>query len=374
MLMLLLRFSRADFSLVFILPQGLKLKVLPGVSRSTQEGRLSAEPVFSKHSCQRQLPSSTLPSFSDVPTVATKLEMDTDDPLNLFQQSLERSSNLPLTIELCNDAGALLPGGRPTKSVEDFLYGGGAISIIDTILKPVRTHLVSLTCLLCGADIVNFLSLQADTFPALERASITFIHTFDAPRSPFAQNLLECLNFTVFENHAALKEATFDILNGINPLDLKLPWTKLMKLNLSRNPISPLLFLRLMRSVSASLVDGAFQIEFPRISHRPLRPRYFDVLMPHLSTLRLKLVNPASILPSSSTSASLASGLSMSSGTTISRPEAEMKTASVIQVEVVSASAKDRAYIAGNDESDLEDQMMNIRGHTAEEESDRNIG
>ncbi|CAA7261307.1 unnamed protein product [Cyclocybe aegerita] len=213
--------------------------------------------------------------------------------VQLFQQSVERSSGLPVTVELYDDVGALLPGGRTAKSVEDFLYGGGGISIIDTILQPIRRCLVSLTCLLCGSDIINFLRLPSDTFPALECVSITFIHTLDTPRSPFTQDLLECLNFTVFESHGALKEAKFDILNGISPLDLKLPWAQLTKLDMNRNPISPLLFLRLMRRASSSLVEGSFHVEFPRISQRPFYPRYFDVLMPRLTTLHLKLVNPS---------------------------------------------------------------------------------
>ncbi|KAJ3509339.1 hypothetical protein NLJ89_g5271 [Agrocybe chaxingu] len=191
------------------------------------------------------------------------------------------------------DVQAPLPSGDAANAAEDYLYGGGDISIIDTVLLPIREHLVALTCLLCGSDVARFLHLPSNTFPALESVSITFIHTLDTPRSPFTRNLLDCSNFTVFENHPALKEATFNLPNEIHPLDLKLPWAKLTKLNLSRSPISPLLFLRIMRKASPSLVEGSFQIEFARISHRPFRPRYFDVLMPCLTSLCLKLTNPS---------------------------------------------------------------------------------
>ncbi|CAA7271818.1 unnamed protein product [Cyclocybe aegerita] len=213
--------------------------------------------------------------------------------VGLFQQHVDRSADLPLSIELQTDVRAQLPGGDTANVVEDYLYGGGAISIIDTILLPICERLVSLTCLLCGADIVCFLHLLSGTFPALERVSITFIHTLDTPRSPFTGSLVDCLNFTVFENHKALKEATFNILNEIHPLDLKLLWTIITKLDLGQNPVSPLLFLRIMRRVSPSLIEGSFQIEFPRVSARPLHHRYCDVLMPHLTTLRLKLTNPS---------------------------------------------------------------------------------
>ncbi|KAJ3484629.1 hypothetical protein NLJ89_g11965 [Agrocybe chaxingu] len=46
-------------------------------------------------------------------------------------------------------------------------------------------------------------------------------------------------------------------------------------------------------NVGLTLVEGSFKVEFPRISYHPLWPRYFDVLMPRLTSLRLKLTNPS---------------------------------------------------------------------------------
>ncbi|KAJ3517232.1 hypothetical protein NLJ89_g638 [Agrocybe chaxingu] len=175
-------------------------------------------------------------------------------------------------------------------AIEVLVLNHRVLRVIPTEVLPFSTHLVSLTCGLRGDEIYTFLHFPSDILNVLEQAALKFIPKITGAKSPRSR-LLSCLGFTVFKSHRALREATLEIQNEIHPLDLKLPFAQLTKLDFSASPLSPTLFLRLMRATASSLLSASFQVRFPRISNRALRPMMFPVSMPQLTDLRLVVVN-----------------------------------------------------------------------------------
>ncbi|KAJ3513075.1 hypothetical protein NLJ89_g3153 [Agrocybe chaxingu] len=171
---------------------------------------------------------------------------------------------------------------------------GGEFNILRTIILPedISTRLVSLTCLLCKDDVWDFLRLPSSTFPVLQRVEISFIHTLSTHQSPFTRDFTRCLDFSIFEDHPALNEATFHIFNCIHPLDFKLPWGRLTRVDLATAPMPPWIFLNIMNRASPSLIDGTFHVKFIQVRHRALLPRLIETTMPFLKRLRLVLIDP----------------------------------------------------------------------------------
>ncbi|CAA7265629.1 unnamed protein product [Cyclocybe aegerita] len=211
--------------------------------------------------------------------------------LSLFQQSVELSQGRPLSLHMFHNLHCSF---SPNTTVKDLLYGGGEFNVLQAITLPeaISTRLVSLTSLLCGDDILEFLRLPSSTFPVLQRVEISFIHTLAVRQSPFTWDPISCLDFSVFEDHTTLTEATFHIFNCIHPLDLKLPWGRLTKLNLASAPMPPWIFLTIMNRASPSLIDGAFNVKFVQARHRALLPKLIETMVPVLKRLRLVLVDP----------------------------------------------------------------------------------
>ncbi|CAA7270271.1 unnamed protein product [Cyclocybe aegerita] len=212
--------------------------------------------------------------------------------LRLFEQNVERSQGEPLVIEMYNN----IPRAQHSKieKVEDLLFGGGEFSIFKHILFPeaVRMRLTSLKCILAGDDILGFLSLPSSSFPELRHVNIAIIHTFSAPASPFITDLAKCLQFNAFSGHPTLTDATFHIHNRMHPLDLRLPWNQLTKLDLSSAPMPPWTFLLIMKRSAKSLDEAAFQVMFVARVNQRLLPKSSQALMPVLRKMKLILIDP----------------------------------------------------------------------------------
>ncbi|KAJ3500184.1 hypothetical protein NLJ89_g9904 [Agrocybe chaxingu] len=211
--------------------------------------------------------------------------------LRLFEQDVERSRGMPLTIEMYNDIPRALRA--KVEKVEDLMFGGGEFSIIKHILLPeaVRTRLTSLTCTLAKDNIPEFLGLPSSAFPVLRHVNIALIHTLSTPASPFTADLTKCLQFTTFSSHPTLVDATFHIHNRMHPLDLRLPWAQLTKLDLSSAPMPSWTFLVIMKRSAKSLEEAAFQIMFIARANQRLLPKSSQATMPALKKMKLILID-----------------------------------------------------------------------------------
>ncbi|CAA7261298.1 unnamed protein product [Cyclocybe aegerita] len=196
---------------------------------------------------------------------------------------LQRSRN-SLALDFCSR----LPPQLPTR-VEDLLFGGGAIRIVEEIIRPFAWRIVSLTCILSGCkdDIRAFLTLPPSTFPNLESVNIVFLNDVQNPRSEFTFE--ERRAFSVFVDAPRLMSARLHLLNGIDPLDLRLPWGQMKLLDFGNIPMADDVFMSIMQMSARSLRDGTFNVVLEPRFHLPLAATFPQISMPNVIRFRLIL-------------------------------------------------------------------------------------
>ncbi|KAJ3512377.1 hypothetical protein NLJ89_g3556 [Agrocybe chaxingu] len=197
---------------------------------------------------------------------------------------LRRGNGAPLYLDLCSGMPRHLP-----PRIEDLLYGGGAFSVLEKIIRPFAYWIVSLSCILCKNDVGAFLTLPRGTFPVLERVNIFFVNAIPDLRSPFT--LEERMTFSVFVDAPRLTSARLHLFNDLHPLELRLPWAQMTSLNFGSVAMSEDICVVVLQRAAQSLVEACFSIVFegrgdPRFAHT-LIP--MGVSMHHLRRLRLIL-------------------------------------------------------------------------------------
>ncbi|KAF8954662.1 hypothetical protein BDZ97DRAFT_1927937 [Flammula alnicola] len=183
-------------------------------------------------------------------------------PINLLKLAklwLRRSKGALLSLNFCADARSAMTAGQLPTSAQQLLYGGGSFNIVKSIIFPCASRIRSLTCIICTEEVIKaFLKIPLGTLEALESVEVTFLNDFDRCSTPFTQE--EISDFTVFRSLPSLRRATFHIFNGIDPLDLQLPWNRLTKLDLGSTAMPPEVFTTIIHFSAPSLTEGFFQI------------------------------------------------------------------------------------------------------------------
>ncbi|KAF8876975.1 hypothetical protein CPB84DRAFT_379290 [Gymnopilus junonius] len=184
---------------------------------------------------------------------------------------------------------------RDHGSLEDNLFGGGRISIVDDIISPYANRIKFIRCLLNGNENRKFLlGIQQGAFSSLEGIDITFINIITRPYSAFTSQ--DISHFRTFASLPRLRNATCRIFSGINPIELNLPYSTLTALDLDASPISPKVFNRIMYLTRDSLIDGHFYLDFrtdliDSLSIRAHNLYTSPIVMSSLSTFNIFLIN-----------------------------------------------------------------------------------
>ncbi|KAF8970805.1 hypothetical protein BDZ97DRAFT_2071512 [Flammula alnicola] len=218
---------------------------------------------------------------------------DTSKLLQLWEVCRRRSGSTLLYLDFVGDPVALFGlGTRPTRR-EDMIFGRCRISIMRSIILPNITRIRALRCLICAQeDMDAFLDMRGGAFDSVEFLDIAFSDEFAVRLTSFLLNQRLAMNTTPFQSFPRIRHCYLRCLNipiEIHPIDLNLPWSQLISLNLGAIGIPPNVFTMIMRRTSHTLVEGIFRIMFERKPHALLLPRLGAVDMPYLQALQLNL-------------------------------------------------------------------------------------
>ncbi|KAF8196164.1 hypothetical protein BJ912DRAFT_1040316 [Pholiota molesta] len=165
-------------------------------------------------------------------------------------------------------------------------------SIVHCVILPNIARIRKLTCPIhTNVDIAAFLKLPPGQFRALESIEVAFMHTWDEPCSWF--DLDTCLEFTALRTVPHLRDATMHLLNGLHPIDLRLPWDQLTSLDLASAAMTPEVFVKIIRYGARQLEDGYFQMRFSCLLSPQRVLSRTAITMHRLTTLKLRLMYPS---------------------------------------------------------------------------------
>ncbi|KAF8182529.1 hypothetical protein BJ912DRAFT_928558 [Pholiota molesta] len=199
---------------------------------------------------------------------------NSDPLLHHFSLCVERSGQRPLTITF------------------DMFCDGWAFSVVGSVIIPNIHRIRSLRCpVYHNNDIIQFLTMAEGQFSILESMEICLINTWDSPASSFS--LDDCLLFNALRTAPRLRKATFYLLNGLHPIDLRLPWGQLTTLDLGTTAMLPEELIKILHSAALHLEAGHFCVRFNKLLC-PKRVLWRSVVKMHaLRTLRLRLLYPS---------------------------------------------------------------------------------
>lgn len=100
-------------------------------------------------------------------------------------------------------------------------------------------------------------------------------------------------SFNALRTVPHLRKATFHLLNGLHPIDLRLPWGQLTTLDLGTTAMPPEVFIKILHSAALHLEDGHFYVRFSKLHYPKCRLWRGGVKMHALRTLRLRLLYPS---------------------------------------------------------------------------------
>ncbi|KAJ3511011.1 hypothetical protein NLJ89_g4343 [Agrocybe chaxingu] len=206
------------------------------------------------------------PSLWQSISFAPTSSQSADEGRALAHAWLQRSHNT-LSLDFCSRLPRQLPG-----RVEDLLFGGGAISIVEEIIRP------RYSCLPHPS------AIHLSEFSRASTSSSST--TFTNPRSEFTfdeRRSFSCLDAP------HLTSAKLHLLNGVHPLDLRLPWSQMKLLDFGSIPMADDVFMNIMQMSAGSLCDGSFNVVFEPQSHPPLATTFPQIPVSNVIKFRLIL-------------------------------------------------------------------------------------
>jgi hypothetical protein len=96
--------------------------------------------------------------------------------------------------------------------------------------------------------------------------------------------------YSGFQGSPSLRHVSIRIPNGVHGADLRLPWSRLARIDLGNTPIRLSKFLKILEQ-SFTLEDGVFCINFALSYHRQ-SPIFRTIVIPLVRHLRLRLIHP----------------------------------------------------------------------------------
>ena len=163
-------------------------------------------------------------------------------------------------------------------------------NILDFVVRPHAHRIWFLSCCVTKSDLrtffgpghVHFLFLQAINVAVIGNPAEAVISQIPAKGS---------IDLSIFQCAPLLRQASVQILDGVHPLDLRLPWGQLTRIDLGQTSIHVRKFVYIMEQ-SLLLEDGIFYINFLRAyAGQPTTLRKISI--PRLRQLRIRLVQPS---------------------------------------------------------------------------------
>ena len=202
--------------------------------------------------------------------------------------SLEFISNFRLPMEQPK-----FPSKGGSSCIQDMCYGAGGFDTYSCLIFPHRKRIQYLTCTIFSErTILAFLKLPRESFANIEYLNICLINNISGTHSSFTWKELSRHDVTVFKSLPKLRRISFQICNGLSPLQLNISWFRLTQLEMGDNPISPKLCVMILNETSNHIVECFFQIDHVRLKKKPA-PRLSPVKKPFLERLRLRSINPS---------------------------------------------------------------------------------
>ncbi|KDR77823.1 hypothetical protein GALMADRAFT_1326803 [Galerina marginata CBS 339.88] len=216
--------------------------------------------------------------------------------LRIFEAYIRRSGSCPLAFNFVTNFDNHLRH-RVTNAylfslgIEQLVYGRGVFTIVQSIILPYAKRIQHLQCLLYKEQNAEFLlDIRAGLFELLESVDIIFFNDFNTPLHPFG--FQQSLSFEVFRSLPRFRQASIRIMNGIHPLDLRLPFHQIVNLDLGKTPIPCDTFITIMHRSAVSLIDGVFHVELGVNVNYFLKSCH-PVCMQQLANFRVRYVNPS---------------------------------------------------------------------------------
>jgi len=167
-------------------------------------------------------------------------------------------------------------------------------NIFNFIIRPRAHRIWFLSCCVTKDDLRTFLGPGRVHFLFLQVITVAVIgNTAEAIASQIpAQGSID---LGVFQCAPLLQQASLQILDGVHPLDLRLPWGQLTRIDLGQTSIHVRNFFYIMEQ-SLLLEDGVFYVNFLRFyAGQPTTLR--KITIPHLRQLHIRLVQPSQNTP-----------------------------------------------------------------------------
>ena len=135
-------------------------------------------------------------------------------------------------------------------------------NIFDLVIRPHAHRIWFLSCCVTKGNLrtffgpghVHFLFLQAINVAVIGNPAEAVISQIPAKGS---------IDLSIFQCAPLLRQASVQILDGVHPLDLRLPWGQLTRIDLGQTSIHVRKFVYIMEQ-SLLLEDGVFYINFLR--------------------------------------------------------------------------------------------------------------
>jgi len=162
--------------------------------------------------------------------------------------------------------------------------------IFNLVVQPRAHRIWFLSCCVTKSDLrtffgpgqVHFLFLQAINIAVIGNAAEAL-----APQIPANGSI----DLSVFQCAPLLQQTSLQIIHGVHPLDLRLPWGQLTRIDLGQTSIHVRNFFYIMEQ-SSLLEDGVFYVNFLRFyAGQPTTLR--KITIPHLRQLHIRLVQPS---------------------------------------------------------------------------------
>ena len=162
-------------------------------------------------------------------------------------------------------------------------------SIFNLVVRPRAHRVWFLSCCVTKSDLKTLFRLGYVHFLFLQAINVAVIEPAEAVASQIP--VKGSIDLSVFQCAPLLRQASLQILDGVHPLDLRLPWGQLTRIDLGQTSIHVQKFVYIMKQ-SFLLEDGMFYVNFRHsYARQPMTLRKISI--PRLRQLRIRLVQPS---------------------------------------------------------------------------------
>ena len=163
-------------------------------------------------------------------------------------------------------------------------------NIFNFVVRPHAPRIWFLSCCVTKSNLRTFFGPSHVHFLFLQAINVAVIgNPVEAVASQIPAK--DSIDLSVFQCAPLLRQASVQILDGVHPLDLRLPWGQLTRIDLGQTSIHVRKFAYIMEQ-SLLLEHGVFYINFLRV-YAGQRTTLRKISIPRLRQLRIRLVQPS---------------------------------------------------------------------------------